>query len=144
MVNPNSRTCKTYTQQFEAVWNGMSQGYVFWGRDTVDWDARYEQFKPVFEEFDARPSNKPVSEAEYNAAYQGLFEGLLDHHLYGMFTVPRAQYEAIVRPGRNDYEHNINYQKNNNYRQRDYFVIDTDRNRFNKNNYYISKSYDKS
>lgn len=107
LVNPNSRTCKTYTQQFEAVWNGMSQGYVFWGRDTVDWDARYEQFKPVFEEFDARPANRPVLEAEYNAAYQGLFEGLLDHHLYGMFTVPRAKYEAIVRPGRNDYEHNM-------------------------------------
>ena len=50
LVNPNSRTCKSYTQQFEAVWNGMSQGYVFWSRDTVDWDARYEQFKPIFEE----------------------------------------------------------------------------------------------
>lgn len=107
LTNPNSRICKTYTQQFEAVWNGMSQGYVFWGRDTVDWDARYEQFKPVFEEFDSRPANRPVSAAEYNSAYQGLFEGLLDHHLYGMFTVPRAQYEAFVSPGRNDYYHDM-------------------------------------
>jgi hypothetical protein len=107
LVNPNSRTCKTYTQQFEAVWNGMSQGYVFWGRDTVDWDARYDQFKPIFEEFDARPANKPVSAAEYNAAYQGLFAGLLDHHLYGMFTVPRAQYEVYVNPGMNNYSHDM-------------------------------------
>lgn len=107
LVNPNSRTCKSYTQQFEAVWNGMSQGYVFWGRDTVDWDARYEQFKPIFEEFDSRPANKPVSASEYNAAYQGLFEGLLDHHLYGMFTVPRAHYEAFVSPGKNDYYHDM-------------------------------------
>ena len=107
LVNPNSRICKTYTQQFEAVWNGMSQGYVFWGRDTVDWDARYEQFKPIFEEFDSRPANRPVSVMEYNAAYQGLFEGLLDHHLYGMFSVPRAQYEAIVNPGMNDYYHDM-------------------------------------
>ena len=107
MINPNSRICKTYTQQFEAVWNGMSQGYVFWGRDTVDWDARYEQFKPVFEEFDARPANRPVSAEEYNAAYRGLFEGLLDHHLYGMFSVPRAQYEAFVNPGKNDYYHDM-------------------------------------
>ena len=106
MVNPNSRICKTYTQQFEAVWNGMSQGYVFWGRDTVDWDARYEQYKPVFEEFDSRQADRPVSAAEYNAAYQGLFEGLLDHHLHGMFTVPRAKFEAVVNPGKNDYEHN--------------------------------------
>ncbi|MBQ6069142.1 MAG: hypothetical protein IJK84_06535 [Bacteroidales bacterium] len=107
IINPNSRTCKTFTQQFEAVWNGMSQGYVFWGRDTVDWDARYEQYKPVFEEFDARPASRPVSAEEYNAAYQGLFQGLLDHHLYGMFTVPRAKYEAIVRPGVNSYYHDM-------------------------------------
>ena len=107
LVNPNNRTCKSFTQQFEAVWNGMSQGYVFWGRDTVDWDARYEQFKPVFEEFDSRPASRPVTAAEYNAAYQGLFEGLLDHHLYGMFTVPRARYEAMVRPGMNDYYHTM-------------------------------------
>ena len=107
LVNPNSRTCKSYTQQFEAVWNGMSQGYVFWSRDTVDWDARYEQFKPIFEEFDSRPASRPVTALEYNAAYQGLFEGLLDHHLYGMFTVPRARFEAYVNPGKNDYYHEM-------------------------------------
>ena len=103
IVNPNNRICKTFSQQFDAVWNGMSQGYMFWGRDTVDWDQRYEQFKPVFEAFDARPASNPVTPSEYNAAYQGLFQGLLDHHLYGKFTVPKGQYEAIVSPGMNDY-----------------------------------------
>ena len=106
LVNPNSRICKSYTQQFEAVWNGMSQGYVFWARDTVDWDARYEQFKPVFEGFDARPASNPVTAEEYNAAYWGLFEGLLDHHLYGKFCVPKGKFEAMVSPGMNDYYHN--------------------------------------
>lgn len=109
IVNPNNRICKTFSQQFDAVWNGMSQGYMFWGRDTVDWDQRYEQFKPVFEAFDARPASNPVTPSEYNAAYQGLFQGLLDHHLYGKFTVPKGQYEAIVSPGMNDYYHPDSY-----------------------------------
>ena len=105
MVNPNNRVCKTYLQQFDAVWNGMSQGYVFWGRDTVDWDLRYEQYKPVFEAFDARPASQPVTQAEYQQAYEGLFEGLLDHHLFGKFCVPKGKFEAIVNPGKNDYVH---------------------------------------
>lgn len=105
MVNPNDRKCKTYTQQFEAVWQGMDQGYVFWGRDTVDWDERYEHFKPIFEEFDSRPKNKPVTEWEYAAAYAGLFEGLLDHHLTGRFYSAKGGFEIWVSPGRNDYYH---------------------------------------
>ena len=83
--NPNHRVCKTYSQQFETVWAGMDQGYVFWDRDTVDWDKRYEEFKPVFAEFDSRPANRPVTIYEYYAAYEGLFQGLLDHHLTGIF-----------------------------------------------------------
>lgn len=105
MVNPNNRVCKTYLQQFKTVWDGMSQGYVFWGRDTVDWDARYEKYKPIFEAFDARPASQPVTQAEYQQAYEGLFEGLLDHHLFGKFCVPRGKFEAIVNPGQNDYVH---------------------------------------
>lgn len=104
-VNPNIRKCKNYTQQFEAVWQGMDQGYVFWGRDTVDWDARYEQYRSVFEEFDSRPKNKPVTEWEYASAYSGLFEGLLDHHLTGRFYSPKGGFETWVSPGRNDYYH---------------------------------------
>lgn len=102
-VNPNSRVAKTYSQQFETVWQGMDQGYVFWGRDTVDWDARYEQYKPVFEEFDSRRT--VVSYYEYAAAWEGLFEGLLDHHLMGIFYSPKCRAAAYVSPGKNDYAH---------------------------------------
>lgn len=110
--NPNHRVCKTYSQQFETVWAGMDQGYVFWDRDTVDWDKRYEEFKPIFAEFDSRPANRPVTIYEYYAAYEGLFEGLLDHHLTGIFYSPKGtphgQCQAYVRPGKNDYEHPTN------------------------------------
>ena len=104
-VNPNNRKCKTYLQQFETVWQGMDQGYVFWEKDSVNWDDRYEKYKPIFEAFDARPANKPVTAREYAEAYQGLFEGLLDHHLTGRFYSPKGNFETWVRPGRNDYSH---------------------------------------
>ena len=87
----------------------MDQGYVFWEKDTVDWDARYEQYRPIFEAFDARPANKPVTYMEYYEAYTGLFEGLLDHHLTGRFYspkgIPRGACEAWVSPGNNTYYH---------------------------------------
>ena len=53
-VNPNNRVkaCKTYLQQFLTVWEGMDQGYVFWDKDSIDWDARYDKYRPVFEAFD--------------------------------------------------------------------------------------------
>ena len=108
-VNPNKFTCKTYLQQFEMVWQGMDQGYVFWDRDTVDWDARYDEYRPIFAAFDARPANNPVTINEYWNAYTGLFEGLLDHHLTGRFYapkgLPRGQCEAWVSPGTNSYQH---------------------------------------
>jgi len=107
--NPNHRTCRTYSQQFETIWAGMDQGYVFWDRDTVDWDQRYEQFKPIFAEFDSRPANRPVTQYEFAEAYWGLFSGLLDHHLtariYTPKGVPRGGCEVYVQPGMNDYSH---------------------------------------
>lgn len=105
IVNPNSRNCQTYSQQFEAVWNGMDQSYMFWERDTVDWDARYEEFQPVFAEFDSRPANQPVSWQEYYLAWNGLLQGLYDHHLYVRVWNPIGKYEAYISPGVNDYSH---------------------------------------
>jgi len=79
LVNPDRHYCNTYTDQFETIWTGIDQGYLFWDRDTVDWDAVYERMMPVFEDFDARGG---VSDAELTKAYQSMVHGLLDHHMY--------------------------------------------------------------
>ncbi len=77
--NPNTCHATSFTQQFEDIWQGFDQCYVFWSRDTVNWDSRYARFHPIFEEFDKRPNT--VTDEEYKAAWQGVVQGLLDHHL---------------------------------------------------------------
>lgn len=97
--NPNSMKCQTYLSQFETVWQGMNQSYMFWSEDTVDWDARYDKYHDVFAAFDARSSSNPVTQTEYQTAWNGLFEGILDHHLTGRFYSSKDRIEAWVSPG---------------------------------------------
>lgn len=98
-TNPNNRykTCKSYVQQFEAVWQGMNQGYMFWEVDTVDWDARYAKYLPVFQKFDADPSK--VVLRDWYDAWEGLFDGLLDHHLTAYVWIPRFWNTWTISPG---------------------------------------------
>ena len=32
------------TEQFDAIWHGINQNYVFWEADPTDWDAVYSQY----------------------------------------------------------------------------------------------------
>ena len=105
LTNPNNRYCRTYAEQFQAVWEGMDQSYMYWAEDSVDWDARYEEYRPIFAEFDTRDRNHPVTEVEYQTAWTGLFAGLRDHHLTGYFWSPDQKLLARVSPGTNDYNH---------------------------------------
>ena len=79
VTDPDRHFCTTYTSQFETVWTGIDQGYLFWDRDTVDWDEVYERMRPVFLEFDKRGS---ATDAQLTDAYQSMVRGLLDHHMY--------------------------------------------------------------
>src|SRR5688572_20568035 len=51
---------KSYTEIFEAFWNGMNSNYVFWDIETVDWDNMYTTYKPRFEYLDQH-KNDPQS-----------------------------------------------------------------------------------
>ena len=79
IVNPDRHYCYTYTSMFETVWTGIDQGYLFWERETVDWDSVHDALLPVFESFDA---NGGATDAELTDAYQSMVHGLLDHHMY--------------------------------------------------------------
>ena len=105
LKNPNTINPQTYTEQFQAVWDGMSTSYVFWDVDTVDWDARYDECIHLFENFDARGTGGTVTDEEYQKAWDQVFSGLVDHHLTAFLWNPRNQKRASVHPGKNSYSH---------------------------------------
>lgn len=79
LVNPDHVRVDTYVKQFETIWTGIDHGYLFWDRDTVDWDERYRELLPVFQSFDE--GNGPTTD-ELAAAYQQLVRGMMDHHMH--------------------------------------------------------------
>lgn len=81
LQSPNERydviNTKSYAAQFDAVWHGIDNCYVFWRRDETDWDAKYEEFYPKFAALDNQ-SNVPDS--VFTDMWVDVVGGLLDHH----------------------------------------------------------------
>ena len=89
LLNPNARYANSYAQQFDAVWHGIDNCYVFWSRDNTDWDAIYETYKPKFEAFDAaletaiiqhKKKEEAVPDSVFIQTWIEVVGGLLDHH----------------------------------------------------------------
>ena len=71
---------KSYSEVFEAFWNGMNSNYIFWDIETVDWDNMYKTYKPRFEYLDQQ-KNDPKT-AEKAAQYLvDMTKDLSDSHL---------------------------------------------------------------
>lgn len=105
LENPNTTFCTSYVHQFQTVWEGINHNYVLWERDTIDWDARYAKFLPIFQNFDARGASNPVDSAEYRQAWFDLTKGFLDHHMLIVLYNPNGKYKIALRPGSNSYNH---------------------------------------
>ena len=94
-----------YTEQFQYLWKCLNTGYVFWDVDTVDWDAAYNRYLPIFEELDRKFSDSGyVRTAELEEIYSGLTGKLLDHHMLflvkNLHPQPGDTYPyAIIEPG---------------------------------------------
>lgn len=89
LLNPNARYANSYAQQFDAVWHGIDNCYVFWSRDNTDWDAIYKEYKPKFEAFDAaletaiiqhKKKEEAVPDSVFIQTWIEVVGGLLDHH----------------------------------------------------------------
>ena len=44
-----------YSELFNAFWNGMNTNYLFWDKETVNWDSMYRAYKPKFDSLNLRP-----------------------------------------------------------------------------------------
>jgi len=71
---------KSFTEVFEAFWNGMDANYVFWDIETVDWDNMYKTYKPRFEYLD-KQKNDPQSAQRAAQYLVDMTKDLADSHL---------------------------------------------------------------
>jgi len=72
---------KSYTEIFEAFWNGMNTNYVFWDIETVNWDNMYKTYKPRFEYLDQQPKNDPKLAQQAVQYLVDMTKDLSDSHL---------------------------------------------------------------
>lgn len=65
VIQPGVLTAdKSLTEQFDAIWHGTNQNYVFWEADPTDWDAVYSQYRPRFVELDKQEAVPTLAEKE--------------------------------------------------------------------------------
>jgi hypothetical protein len=76
---------KSWSEVFEAFWNGMNTNYVFWDIETVNWDNMYKTYKPRFEYLDQHPND--IQNGQKAAQYLvDMTKDLSDSHLSIMFN----------------------------------------------------------
>lgn len=78
LMQPGVLPGETLTSQFEQIWQGINQNYVFWEIDPTDWDAVYTQYKPQIEKLDKQDV---VATADLQKLYEEAFGKLIDQHM---------------------------------------------------------------
>ena len=102
LLDPNKHPDPyTLTGQFEAIWQGINQNYVFWEIDPVDWDDVYVKYHPLFEELDKQES---VKTEDLQTLYEEICGQLIDNHMVVKLVNQKASKdetnrEVAVRPG---------------------------------------------
>ena len=77
VIQPGALTAdKSLTEQFDAIWHGINQNYVFWEADPTDWDAVYSQYRPRFVELDKQEA---VPTADLQKLYEEICGSFIDH-----------------------------------------------------------------
>lgn len=100
LMQPGALPGETLTSQFEQIWQGINQNYVFWETDPVDWDAVYTQYKPKVEELEKQ---KVVKTSDLKRLYEEAFGQLIDHHMLikaaNVKAAPDDEQIVYVHPG---------------------------------------------
>ncbi len=119
IIHPSENSYVIYSENywsnvFNDYWSAMSQSYLFWKYDTLDWDAIYDTYAPQFAELDSICTNDPdqyfeLSDIQGTDMYSGditacqLFKevavGLLDHHYVLLLYFPYEHLEYVAIKG---------------------------------------------
>ena len=73
----------SFSQVFEGFWTGMNTNYVWWSDDSVNWDAKYTFYKPLFASLNIHDSADQRKSLTY---FSGMTAGLIDSHYYISFS----------------------------------------------------------
>lgn len=101
----------SFTGQFKAIWNGINEGYTYWPLTDIDWDRRYKEFLPVFEQLDSDyeewKENGTAADCDFItpdsliSLYKSLTYGLIDGHMTVKFIILNdPQYTISISPAR--------------------------------------------
>jgi carboxyl-terminal processing protease len=55
-----------FSELFQSFWQGMNTNYLYWDKETVDWDSMYKAYKPRFDSLD----KVPYSDTSMNKCFQ--------------------------------------------------------------------------
>lgn len=104
----------TYTEQFDVLWNGVSQNYVAWQIEDLDWDEVYRTKRSVPMSWDARLKTNPkdtVSDDEFQKFYEKIFSQFHDHHFIAYLWNFRTKQNKrfMISPGLIHYSQRSNY-----------------------------------
>ena len=98
VIQPGILTAdKSLTEQFDAIWHGINQNYVFWEADPTDWDAVYSQYRPRFVELDKQEA---VPTADLQKLYEEICGSFIDHHMLVQLRNVKAGPAALLCPTR--------------------------------------------
>ena len=114
---PENYIGNSFSDVFDAFWNGMNNNYVFWSIDTTNWDNMYKIYKPVFAGLDI---NKPSDVQKSVQYFRAMTDGLIDSHYNLSFAAPivdssvspaydRKLRAGILRPAYVFYNYDANY-----------------------------------
>ncbi len=56
----------TFAELFQSFWQGMNTNYLYWDKETVNWDNMYRAYKPKFDSLD----KVPYSDSTMNRCFQ--------------------------------------------------------------------------
>lgn len=91
---PENYVDGTFSDVFDAFWNGMNNNYVFWDIDTTDWDAMYRRYQPVFAKLNINDSGDVKKSINY---FRLMTQGLVDSH-YNLNFLYGAVADSSINP----------------------------------------------
>lgn len=82
LMNPTTISYNLPSEQFEAIWHGINNGYAFWDIDPTNWDSLYTVYHPRFEALDTLVKNdESISTQTLREYYTDICGKFIDHHM---------------------------------------------------------------